>query len=122
MQPWANKFAIKDMETFFLKNIIPKLEEILINLEIQSPEIQQSVQSVPWDCMHAWEALLPTHMMVQLLYKCFFTKWYEVLDKLLRRPTLKRNLNEVVMLVYQLEEQIQPKIIGGTSDKRYIDY
>ncbi|XP_011860143.1 PREDICTED: tuftelin-interacting protein 11-like [Vollenhovia emeryi] len=75
LQPWAEVFSKGDMESFLVKNIIPKLQVALSELVI-NPHQQHLDQ---WNWVYEWKDLIPVHIMAGLLDKIFFPKWLHIL-------------------------------------------
>ncbi|XP_046394091.1 tuftelin-interacting protein 11 [Ischnura elegans] len=76
LTPWASAFPRGDMDAFLAKNILPKLQVALQELQI-NPH-QQHLDH--WNWVMEWVDLIPVHMMTSLLEKFFFPKWLQILS------------------------------------------
>ena len=88
--PWKDVFSKGSLQAFVLKNIMPKLEEVMYKL-IVNPA-QQKLDE--WNWIMEWEDLLPPMALVNLLDTHFFrAKWLPALSGWLNHNP---NYNEVV--------------------------
>ncbi|TSM04900.1 Tuftelin-interacting protein 11 [Bagarius yarrelli] len=113
LQPWKDVFTPGAWEAFMVKNIVPKLGELVVNPH------QQLIEPFNW--VMDWEGMLSLSCMVGLLDKHFFNKWLQVLcswlssspnydeitkwylgwkgmlsEQLLSHPVIKEKLNEAL--------------------------
>ena len=88
--PWKEVFSKGSLQAFVLKNIMPKLEGVMLKL-IVNPG-QQKLDE--WNWVMEWRDLLPPMSLVNLLDTHFFReKWFPVLSGWLNHNP---NYNEVV--------------------------
>lgn len=73
--PWVPVFSKGAMDAFLVKNILPKLQEAILNWNINPS--QQKLDE--WHWVMNWKDLMPLSNMVSMLEKCFFPKWLQVL-------------------------------------------
>ncbi|KAI8489214.1 Tuftelin-interacting protein 11 [Branchiostoma belcheri] len=75
LQPWKPVFSEGSMDSFLLKNILPKLglclQEFVINPH------QQHLDGFQW--VLRWHGMLPVQSLTSLFEKHFFPKWIQVL-------------------------------------------
>ncbi|XP_078701272.1 tuftelin-interacting protein 11-like isoform X2 [Branchiostoma floridae x Branchiostoma belcheri] len=75
LQPWKPVFSEGSMDSFLLKNILPKLglclQEFVINPH------QQHLDGFQW--VLRWHGMLPIQSLTSLFEKHFFPKWIQVL-------------------------------------------
>ncbi|XP_071447563.1 tuftelin-interacting protein 11 [Hetaerina americana] len=76
LTPWAKVFPKGDMDAFLTKNILPKLQVALQELQINLH--QQHLDQ--WNWVMEWVDLIPLHIMTTLLEKFFFPKWLQLLS------------------------------------------
>ncbi|KAK6619473.1 hypothetical protein RUM43_012230 [Polyplax serrata] len=75
--PWNNVFTKGDMDSFLVRNILPKLGQILDEFIINP---QHQVLDQHWKWVMEWEELMPVHSMATIMEKHFFPKWIQVLS------------------------------------------
>ncbi|XP_030381135.1 septin-interacting protein 1 [Scaptodrosophila lebanonensis] len=75
LTPWQGAFAEEELLHFLLQHIIPKLQAVLSEFVINP--LQQNLEL--WHQVWEWHELIPPMHMAQLLDKCFFPRWMQVL-------------------------------------------
>lgn len=75
LQPWKGVFTEAAFQTFLELNIVSKLESALLRFEI-NPSHQRMDE---WNWVLEWKSLISANTMVNLIGKCFFPKWLQVL-------------------------------------------
>ncbi|OQV25291.1 Tuftelin-interacting protein 11 [Hypsibius exemplaris] len=81
VEPWVDVFSPATLEQFLLRNILPKLHEVMERMVINP----RSQILDPWNWTMEWSKLMPVSAMAALLEKHFFPKWLAVLDAWLAR-------------------------------------
>lgn len=75
LQPWKRVFSDMSMTTLIQSNIQPKLELALMEMAI-TPHNQNLD---PWQWFLDWNDLLNTQLILDMLERCFFPRWYQAL-------------------------------------------
>lgn len=75
--PWHNVFNKGDMDSFLVRNILPKLAQALDEFIINP---QHQILDEHWKWVMEWEELMPVHSMAGMFEKHFFPKWLQVLS------------------------------------------
>lgn len=73
--PWNKVFDDGDLQSFLVKNIIPKLQVSLGELVINPLQQELEYFNQVWE----WNEIVPAVMMAQLFDKIFFPKWMQTL-------------------------------------------
>ncbi|KAK7494860.1 hypothetical protein BaRGS_00013987 [Batillaria attramentaria] len=122
LEPWVGVFRPGHMDAFLVKNVLPKLGQVLDELPI-TPH-QQTLDPLRW--VMAWKDIMPLAPFVGILEKSFFPKWLQVLvswlsnmpnyneitrwylgwksqfpDKLLQHPAIRDQLNKALDIMNQ---------------------
>ncbi|XP_063699786.1 septin-interacting protein 1-like [Culicoides brevitarsis] len=88
INPWKGVFAADDMEVFLAKNIVPKLELRLRELQINPLQQEIEIFNQVWE----WHEILSLQVMVHLFDRNFFPNWMQILVVWLNQNP---NFNEV---------------------------
>ena len=75
LHPWKGVFSDVAMATLIRTNIQPKLETVLMEMSI-TPH-NQTLDA--WHWFKDWEDLIPCQVILDILERCFFTRWYQAL-------------------------------------------
>ncbi|KAL0268830.1 UNVERIFIED_CONTAM: hypothetical protein PYX00_010643 [Menopon gallinae] len=75
--PWNNVFSKGDMDSFLIRNILPKLAQTLDEFIIYP---HHQVLDEHWKWVMEWEDLIPVHSLAGILEKHFFPQWLRVLS------------------------------------------
>ena len=101
--PWVTVFSKGEMDAFLVKNILPKLEVAILNLNM-NPK-QQKLDE--WHWVMNWKDLMPLSNMVSMLEKFFFPKWLQVLYTLINHGP---NCQEIVVWFNDWNSRFPQKI------------
>ncbi len=104
--PWKDIFDNKSMNTFILKNILPKLTTVLASELVINP-VNQNLD--PWGWVMEWKDFLPPAAMINLLERHFFTKWLSVLANWLNTNP---NCKEVTDWYKGWKSMIPPELVN----------
>ncbi|KAL5726898.1 hypothetical protein ACHQM5_000143 [Ranunculus cassubicifolius] len=86
LSPWKNVFSRSSWENIVVRYIIPKLEKVLHELQVNPPNEKADQISL----VTSWASEIPTHHMVRMLEKIFFPKLLQVLYHwLCRNPNVE---------------------------------
>ncbi|XP_055328289.1 tuftelin-interacting protein 11-like [Paramacrobiotus metropolitanus] len=88
LQPWIPLFSKATMDQFLIRNILPKLQELMQTFQV-NPK-QQELR--PLDYIFEWLDLMPLNSMVMLFEKYLFPQWFDILYRWLN---MDPNLQEV---------------------------
>ena len=75
LKPWTNALRKGTLESFLIKNILPKLESVFQMFQI-NPH-QQNLEI--WQWVFDWADMIPAVVMSQLLEHFFMPKWMQTL-------------------------------------------
>jgi len=75
LMPWMTVFSKGSIETFLLKNIVPKLQQAMQELVINP--LHQILD--PWNWVMEWIDTVPLKSIVNILETIFFPKWLQFL-------------------------------------------
>ncbi|KAK7107599.1 tuftelin-interacting protein 11-like [Littorina saxatilis] len=104
LEPWAGVFRQGHMDAFLVKNVLPKLGQVLEEMPI-TPH-QQTLD--PWRWVMAWKDIMPLVPMVSILEKAFFPKWVQVLIAWLSNMP---NYNEITRWYLGWKAQMPEKFL-----------
>ncbi|KAI6180418.1 Septin and tuftelin-interacting protein 1-like protein [Aphelenchoides besseyi] len=74
IKPWKNVFTRATMQGFLAANIVPKLEKMLSQMDM-NPNTNPTHSE--FNAVLAWEDLLGSEIVAQILTRNFFPRWYE---------------------------------------------
>jgi tuftelin-interacting protein 11 len=105
LAPWVGVFSKGSMDTFLLKNIVPKLQSVMQELLIH-PTCQIME---PWHWVMQWADLLPVKAIVGVLEAAFLPRWLQFLMTWLNQFP---NFEEVQNWYTWWRAQFQEPIMG----------
>lgn len=104
LEPWVGVMRPGHMDAFLVKNVLPKLGQIIEEMPI-TPHHQNLD---PWRSVMTWKDIMPLVPMVTILDKGFFPKWTQVLIAWL---TGMPNYNEITRWYLGWKAQIPDKLL-----------
>lgn len=113
LEPWFEVFSKNEMQSFLVKNIVPKLlvalEESVINPN------QQNLDH--WNWVMEWKNLLSVHILAHLLDKFFFPKWLQFLAMWLDENP---NYEEIANWYYSWKGLLDEKLVSEPVVKEHL--
>lgn len=104
LEPWIGVFRPGHMDAFLVKNVLPKLGQVLEEMAI-TPH-QQTLDPLRW--VMAWKDIMPLAALVGILEKMFFSKWLQVLVAWLSNMP---NYNEITRWYLGWKSQFPEKLL-----------
>ena len=75
LRPWKAVFGVGEWDSFMARSIVPKLEADLAQLSLNPA----ALYTQPLDSLLAWQGVLSSKSLLQLMNTYFFPQWHEVL-------------------------------------------
>ncbi|PVD28664.1 hypothetical protein C0Q70_11258 [Pomacea canaliculata] len=108
LEPWVGVFRTGHMDAFLVKNVLPKLAQVLEEMPINP--LQQTLE--PWHWIMTWKDIIPLAPLVATLEKSFFPKWLQVLVSWLSSMP---NYNEITRWYLGWKSQLPDRLLQCPS-------
>ncbi|KAE9555814.1 hypothetical protein FO519_001028 [Halicephalobus sp. NKZ332] len=83
VRPWKDVFAKSSMSSFLSNNIIPKLEQALLHMNLNPLE---NFEYPEFFAVINWTEIIGTDLTCQMMMRCFFPRWLDNLCLWLNTP------------------------------------
>ena len=110
LSPWVRVWTGGTLETFLIKNIIPKLQQLISEMQINPRN--QSLEA--WKWLMEWNELVPPSQIAALLERSFFPRWMQVLASWLNHSP---SYDEVANWYQGWKSVLPPEILGQQSTR-----